>query len=65
MTKKAGVKKYTNAANSKFKPQMQTDGSYKPDTFPTAQLALTRAEFARKERNQFFDHSLVDTFDEI
>ena len=61
MTKKASVKKYTNAANKKFKPQMQTDGSYKPDTFPTAQLALTKAEFARKDREQFFD----DAYGEI
>jgi len=58
--KKASVKKYTESADKKFKPNMQKDGSYKPDTFPSAQLALTKAEFSKNDREQFFNEAYGD-----
>lgn len=59
--------KYKNGAKRKFKPTMdQKTGEYKANPFATSQTALTRATFAKKERDEFFTEAysdiLVDLF---
>jgi len=47
--------KYREAFNSKVKPkQNHEDGTYKVEPFRDAQVALGRAQFVNREREQFF-----------
>jgi hypothetical protein len=61
------VDKYKNGAKRKFKPKMdQQTGEYKTNPFIDSQESLTRAMFAKKERDEFFTEAysdiLVDLF---
>ena len=53
--------KYKQGAKRKFKPKMdQQTGEYKANPFGDSQQALTRAIFARKERDEFFTEAYSD-----
>ena len=53
--------KYKQGAKRKFKPKMdQQTGEYKANPFGDSQQALTRAIFARKERDELFTEAYSD-----
>jgi hypothetical protein len=59
--------KYRNGFEKKIKPRMDhTDGHMKVEPFRDAQLALGRAQFVQREREQFFGEAyseiLADLF---
>jgi len=55
------VDKYKNGAKRKFKPKMdQQTGEYKASPFIDSQKSLTRAMFAKKERDEFFTEAYAD-----
>ena len=58
--------KYKEAFHKRVKPAMNAEGEYKVEPFRDAQVALGKAQFVQREREQFFGEAygeiLADLF---
>jgi hypothetical protein len=59
------MKKYKAGIDKKVKPQLQTDGSYRPGPFSDAKTALAKATFSKKERDEFFTEAYGDILSDL
>jgi len=59
------MKKYKEGLDKKVKPQLQSDGSYRPSPFSDAKNALARATFSKKERDQFFTEAYGEILSDL
>lgn len=60
------MEKYRSGFNARVKPQMHPSGEYKPiEPYRDAQVALGRAEFVMREREQFFGEAYSEILSDL
>ena len=59
------MKKNKTGINKKVKPQLQSDGNYRPGPFADAKTALAKATFSKKERDEFFTEAYGDILSDL
>ena len=59
------MQKYKQGIDKKVKPQLQGDGTYRPNPFAGAQTALAKATFSKKERDEFFTEAYGDILSDL
>lgn len=59
------MQKYKTGIDKKVKPQLQSDGSYRPGPFADARTSLAKAVFSKKERDEFFTEAYGDILSDL